>query len=470
MASQYVSSSSTARSTPFDNSTNGFVSTNVQAAIEEVNSKIVTNITLDQTAYVNKGGNDTTGNGSFGQPYLTVGKAISSITDASPTKRYGILVGPGDYNENLVIKANMFFIGTAGPIATRITGSTININDTTWNVAAADNRSGFQDISVNPVATWDFSAQASNDSGKLYFWNIRNSGAWTTTANSNVTQLIIQDSEIFGSLTFNGCNSLIDGTSFQGANLVVNSASTAGQGPAIMTLSGGNTGGNLTATWTSNGTVTMNLYGIAISSTTILTASGASCTVFAASDSLPIPANRSFTSSAVLTRLNDNFAGGLLSATTNISVASATAPSAGQVLIASSSTVASWGSATTLSTTEVSATADTTTTSSTDVLMNSMTITPAAGTYLVWFSSTVDHSNQAVLITASIYSGGSLSAASARAVMPRFNGIGADTLSPCVATNGIVTVNGSQAIEIRWKTPSGTATAHQRTLDILRVA
>lgn len=123
-----------------------------------------------------------------------------------------------------------------------------------------------------------------------------------------------------------------------------------------------------------------------------------------------------------------------------------------------------------VSSTEVSATADVTTTSTTDVLMTGMTITPVAGTYIASFSTTVDHSNQSVLVTISIYVGGSLKTDSVRAVMPRFNGIGANSLSPCVSTNGIVTVNGSQAIEIRWKTAANTATAHQRTLDIVRLS
>lgn len=122
------------------------------------------------------------------------------------------------------------------------------------------------------------------------------------------------------------------------------------------------------------------------------------------------------------------------------------------------------------SNTEVSATADTTTTSTTDVLIASMTITPVAGTYLVWFSTTVDHSAQSVAVVVSIYSGGTLKADSVRSPVPRFNGIGANSLTPMASTQGVVTVNGSQAIEARWKTASGTATAHQRTLNILRVS
>lgn len=119
--------------------------------------------------------------------------------------------------------------------------------------------------------------------------------------------------------------------------------------------------------------------------------------------------------------------------------------------------------------TEVSATSDTTTTSSTDVLMTTMTLTPVAGKYFVSFSTTVDHSAQSVDVVVSIYVGGSLKTDSVRSVVPRFNGIGANSLSPSVCTNGIVTVNGTQAIEIRWKVASGTGTAHQRTLDIIKV-
>lgn len=122
-----------------------------------------------------------------------------------------------------------------------------------------------------------------------------------------------------------------------------------------------------------------------------------------------------------------------------------------------------------ISNTEVSATADVTTTSTTDVLMTTMTITPVAGTYLVVFSTTVDHSAQSVAVVVSIYVGGVLKADSVRSPVPRFNGVGANSLTPMASTNGVVTVNGSQAIEIRWKTASGTATAHQRTLNIVRM-
>lgn len=329
-----------ASSVPFDNATNGFAATNVQAAIEEVNSFFSTP-TIDQQYWVTKEGNDTTGNGSIGAPYLTIGKALSVITDSSPTKRYSINVGPGDYPESLSWKANVFTKGS-GPIATRITGSTQNINDTTWNVAAADNRSGWQDLSLNGVATWDFTAQAGNSDGKLYLYNVRTSGAWTLKAQNSVNQIIVRDTDFFGAWTQDGINSFISNSTFQSGAITLNSSTVGGGINTTMTIISGRITANITATWTSNAPVTLNLAGLNCGPSTILTASGASCTVNANDGSLPIPANRSFTSSAVLNRVNDDYARGLLHATGQIDVSAATAPLAGQVLTASSSTLGIW--------------------------------------------------------------------------------------------------------------------------------
>lgn len=126
-----------------------------------------------------------------------------------------------------------------------------------------------------------------------------------------------------------------------------------------------------------------------------------------------------------------------------------------------------------LTTSEVSATADTTTTSSSDVLMNAMTITPAAGTYLVWFSTSLESNSTNSVVRINIYSGGSIVSASERWAVPQFSagGLGGSPSIPIpIATQATVTVNGSQAIEGRWRRSAGTATAHQRTLTILKVS
>lgn len=121
---------------------------------------------------------------------------------------------------------------------------------------------------------------------------------------------------------------------------------------------------------------------------------------------------------------------------------------------------------------EASATGDTTTTSGSDVLMNAMTLTPVSGTYLVWCSTTLESSSNNAIITVSIYSGGAQITHTERAAVPFTNGglLGGNIdLQIPIMTHAKTTVNGSQAIECRWRRSAGTATAHERTLDILRI-
>lgn len=103
-------------------------------------------------------------------------------------------------------------------------------------------------------------------------------------------------------------------------------------------------------------------------------------------------------------------------------------------------------------------------------VMTGMTITPDAGTYLVSFGTHVDHSAQSVAVVVSLFVGGVQDTDTVRAPVPRFNALGANSLNPGVAISALATVNGGQAIDIRWGTASGTATAHQRTLAITRIA
>lgn len=121
---------------------------------------------------------------------------------------------------------------------------------------------------------------------------------------------------------------------------------------------------------------------------------------------------------------------------------------------------------------EATATSDTTSagTVASPNVMSGMAITPSAGTYLVSFSTNVDHSAQSVAVVVSLFVGGTQDTDTVRAPVPRFNALGANSLNPGVDISALATVDGGQAIEIRWGTASGTATAHQRTLVITRIA
>jgi len=118
------------------------------------------------------------------------------------------------------------------------------------------------------------------------------------------------------------------------------------------------------------------------------------------------------------------------------------------------------------------ATGDITTTSSTSNLATSMTLTPAAGTYMVSFTGSVGFTSggqEGETVLASIWFGNTKVNASERRYGPARDqgGVSPEGGFSCFAR---VTVNGSQAIEGRWRRLSaGTAEMHQRTLMIIEI-
>lgn len=123
-----------------------------------------------------------------------------------------------------------------------------------------------------------------------------------------------------------------------------------------------------------------------------------------------------------------------------------------------------------LSAIEVSDTANATTTSATPSLLTTMTIIPNAGTYLVWFSASTTSNGTNCTQTFGLYNNGTLKADSSRTIQPYDGGtLAATTAIGAVAINAIVTVT-TGAVEIHWSTAGGTATCHQRTLNMLRIS
>lgn len=124
-----------------------------------------------------------------------------------------------------------------------------------------------------------------------------------------------------------------------------------------------------------------------------------------------------------------------------------------------------------IATTEVTATAAVTAGTGADALLTGMTITPVLGTYLVLFSCDLNCSTAGAATSFSIYVGGSQIAASLRKVAPFDGGTLSAGSARCgVAINSLVTVNGSQAIEIRWSASNGTNQASTRILDVVRMS
>jgi hypothetical protein len=60
--------------------------------------------TFTQFVYVEVDGNDTTGEGSYENPYLTYAHAMATILDNSPAKHYQVCVGPAIDTSGVVLK------------------------------------------------------------------------------------------------------------------------------------------------------------------------------------------------------------------------------------------------------------------------------------------------------------------------------------------------------------------------------
>ena len=107
-------------------------------------------------------------------------------------------------------------------------------------------------------------------------------------------------------------------------------------------------------------------------------------------------------------------------------------------------------------------------TSSSDVLATGMTVTPVEGTYLCFFTGAcwMVNPDSTHFTYSSIYAGGSQVTGSE---VPNSDGVGFATPFCCVA---VCTVNGTQAIEGRWRRDAGGGTASMvgtRTLNYLKI-
>lgn len=113
---------------------------------------------------------------------------------------------------------------------------------------------------------------------------------------------------------------------------------------------------------------------------------------------------------------------------------------------------------------EVSSTSGMSIASTTDVLITGMTITPPAGTYRVHFDAAVSATTNNSTLGFAVYAGGTINTDSNKS----FQFSPANAIQ-YIGTTGTVTVDGTQAIEIRGRRSAGTTTVRVRTMHILRV-
>ncbi|KPK98271.1 MAG: hypothetical protein AMJ95_04710 [Omnitrophica WOR_2 bacterium SM23_72] len=113
-------------------------------------------------------------------------------------------------------------------------------------------------------------------------------------------------------------------------------------------------------------------------------------------------------------------------------------------------------------------TLDTTTSSSSYVLANGMTLTPGAGNYMVWFSSSIEGTDDYTYQYVCLFVGGVQVDHTERRLYTE--GSINDTAVPIAFQAYITDVGDTDAIEVYWATTGGTATLYQRTLTVMKVS
>lgn len=161
-------------------------------------------VSIASERWVTTGGSDISGDGSLSAPYATVGAALASITTASPSSRWAVRVAAGAFTEAapLLLKPNVFIVGEDRN-ATRITAPSVSL-DASW-AGAADDRSGFANLTLIGACTFDFAAVTSS-AGKLYSNNASFNSAVSFNGFGAINQTIFFTTYFFGTFTTSGVN------------------------------------------------------------------------------------------------------------------------------------------------------------------------------------------------------------------------------------------------------------------------
>lgn len=260
-----------------------------------INSNIFSPSSSSFKVYVDQSGNDTTGDGTSNNPYLTITHAMSQITFASISNRVALFIGPGTWTDSFALKPNIFLVGTVLNDV-RLSG-TITLNDSGW-VVNNDNRSGAENIIFTVSETFDFTIQSSQQ-GKLYFTDCIFNAVPVLVAFNPVNQVIFDYCRFFGGITQTGITSVFSACNFLGGPITLNSSTNA---QCNAQFTGGGISGNVSATYTSSNAVILTLINFGIQGT--LSISGASCSLYATCDSIPI-GGVIIASGATLNYLND---------------------------------------------------------------------------------------------------------------------------------------------------------------------
>ena len=159
--------------------------------------------TITNKVFVDTNGSDLTGTGSMSKPYASLYKAMDSIADATPTKRYSIQMGVGFFTEtqNIVHKPNVWVMGV-NAYSTRLTLSGVYSLDAAF-AGTADNRFGFESIYVGGTVTANM-ALVTATNARMYNRNCQFNNAISFTAYSATSRFYMFNCETFSTAVLNG--------------------------------------------------------------------------------------------------------------------------------------------------------------------------------------------------------------------------------------------------------------------------
>ena len=137
------------------------------------------------------------------------------------------MVGPGDYADDINLKAWVFVIGS-GNQATRFTGDIV-ITDPSWGTPDAfnDERGGFSTCALTGTVVFDFTASNSLY-GKVYMLDVNTINTMTLVAVHPINQAVYNGGQMFGGFTTTGMNVVLCNVAFQNGNISLLPSANAG--------------------------------------------------------------------------------------------------------------------------------------------------------------------------------------------------------------------------------------------------
>ena len=240
--------------------------------------------------WVDKNGSDITGNGSYGNPFLTVPTALAAMVSPSTTKRYIIHMGTGDWVENILLPPWTTIKGESN-FNTRQNGSVTLDPSGVWT-PFVDLRSAIYSIIFrNAVNTFDFSAPGvQSGQGKIHIEDCLFNNRPIFIGFNAINQVVFNNNYLFNALDVTGINmSCSNLTIVNGAAINVTASLLNSNQPTFFTCYGGGTNGPLNIiyppTILGNTNATVLLYGFVVEGA--VTADGVGAILQVSGNALP---------------------------------------------------------------------------------------------------------------------------------------------------------------------------------------